>query len=127
VTRWNAVILLAPIDNAADIGQMLDTFDAADDIVIQEGTYTFSCQFVDAKKYISHGPYKLHFWSIGGILYLMRFLRESDWRPNASLESDAKWPTSWVEPTRAWATTKWSTRARCPRTITSIMQHFAPE
>jgi hypothetical protein len=90
VTRWNAVILLAPTDSAAGIGQMLGTFDAANDIVIQEGTYTFSRQSVDAKKCISHGPHKLHFWSIGGVLYLMRFPRESDWRPNASLASDAE-------------------------------------
>jgi hypothetical protein len=127
VTRWNAVILLAPIDNAADIGQMLDTFDAADDIVIQEGTYTFSRQSEDAKKCILHGPHKLYFRSVGGILYLIRFPRESDWRPNASLESDVEWPTSWVESTKAWATTEWDTRARCPRTIMSIMQHSTPK
>jgi hypothetical protein len=127
MTRWNVVILLAPTDSAVDIGQKLGTFDAADDIIIQEGTYTFSRQSVDAKKYILHGPHKLHFRSVGGVLYLMRFPRESDWRPNASLESDAEWPTSWVEPTRAWATTEWGTCARCPRTIMSIMQHSAPE
>jgi hypothetical protein len=42
VTRWNAVIILAPTNSAMDIEQVLGTFDAADDIVIQEGTYTFS-------------------------------------------------------------------------------------
>jgi hypothetical protein len=42
VTRWNAVIMLAPTDSATDIEQMLGIFDAVDDIVIQEGTYTFS-------------------------------------------------------------------------------------
>jgi hypothetical protein len=71
MTRWNAVILLAPTNNAADIGQTLDTFDAANDIVIQEGTYTFSRQSVDAKKCILHGPHKMYFQSVGGILYLM--------------------------------------------------------
>jgi hypothetical protein len=76
VTHWNAVILLAPTDNAADIGQMLGTFDAADDIIIQEGTYTFSRQSVDAKKCILHGPHKLHFRTVGGVLYLMRFPKE---------------------------------------------------
>jgi hypothetical protein len=68
VTRWNAVIMLAPTDSATDIEQVLGTFDAVDDIVIHEGTYTFSCQSMDAKKCISHGPHKLHFWSVGGLL-----------------------------------------------------------
>jgi hypothetical protein len=82
---------------------------------------------VDAKKCISHGPHKLHFRSVGGLLYLMRYPRESDWRPNAAFEIDAEWPTSWVEPSREWATTEWGTRARCPRIIMSIIQHSAPE
>jgi hypothetical protein len=47
---------------------VLGMFDAVDDIVIHEGTYTFSCQSMDAKKCISHGPHKLHFWSVGGLL-----------------------------------------------------------
>jgi hypothetical protein len=122
VTHWNAVIMLAPTNSATDIEQVLGTFDAADDIVIQEGTYTFSRQSVDAKKCISHGPYCR---SIGGLLYLMRYPRESDWHPNAAFESEAEWPTSWVEPTREWATTEWGTHERCPRTIMSIMQHSA--
>jgi hypothetical protein len=42
VTRWNAVIMLAPTDSGTDIEQVLGMFDAVDDIVIQEGTYTFS-------------------------------------------------------------------------------------
>ena len=42
VARWNAVIMLAPTDSATDIKHVLDTFDASDDIVVQEGTYTFS-------------------------------------------------------------------------------------
>jgi hypothetical protein len=42
VMRWNAVIMLAPTDSATNIVQVLGTFDAADDIVIQEETYTFS-------------------------------------------------------------------------------------
>jgi hypothetical protein len=50
VMRWNAVIMLAPTDSATNIVQVLGTFDAADDIVIQEGTYTFSRQSVDACK-----------------------------------------------------------------------------
>jgi hypothetical protein len=58
---------------------------------------------------------------------LMRYPRELDWRPNAAFENEAEWPTSWVEPTREWATTEWGSRARCPRTIMSIMQHSAPE
>jgi hypothetical protein len=127
VMRWNAVIMLAPTDSGTDIEQVLGMFDAVDDIVIQEGTYTFSRQSVDAKKYISHGPHKLHFRSVGGLLYLMRYPRESDRHPNAAFEIEAEWPTSWVEPTREWATTEWGTRARCPRTIMSIMQHSAPE
>jgi hypothetical protein len=127
VTRWNAVIMQAPTNSGTDIEHVLGTFDAADDIVIQEGTYTFSRQSVDAKKCISHGPHKLHFRSVGGILYLMRYPRESDWRPNAAFEIEAEWPASWVEPTREWATTKWGTRARCPRTIMSIMQHSVLE
>jgi hypothetical protein len=94
VTHWNAVIMLAPTNSGTDFEQVLVTFDAADDIVIQEGTYTFSRQSVDAKKYISHGPHKLHFRSVGGLLYLMRYPRESDWRPNAAFEIEAEWPTS---------------------------------
>jgi hypothetical protein len=121
VMHWNAVIMLAPTDSATDIEQVLGTFDAADDIVIQEGTYTFSQQSVDAKKCISHGPHKLHFQSVGGLLYLMRYPRESDWRPNVAFESEAEWPTSWVEPTREWATTEWGSRAPCSRTIMSIL------
>jgi hypothetical protein len=121
VTRWNAVIMLAPTDSAMDIEQVLGTFDVADDIVIQEGTYTFSWQLVDAKKCISHGPHKLHFRSVRGLQYLMRYLRESDWRPNATFEIEAEWPTSWVEPTREWATTEWGSGARCLRTIMSIL------
>jgi hypothetical protein len=84
-------------------------------------------QSMDAKKCISHGPHKLHFRSIGGLLYLMRYPRESGWHPNAALENEAEWPTSWLEPTREWATTEWGSRARCSRTIMSIMQHSAPE
>jgi hypothetical protein len=94
VTRWNAMIMLAPTNSSTDIEQVLGTFDAVDDIVIQQGTYTFSRQLVDAKKCISHGPHKLHFWSVGGLLYLMRYPRESDWRPNAAFEIEADWPTS---------------------------------
>jgi hypothetical protein len=86
---------------------VLGKFDAADDIVIQEGIYTFFRQSVDAKKCISHGPHKLHFRSVGGLLFLMRYLRESDWCPNAAFENEVEWPTSWVEPTREWATTEW--------------------
>jgi hypothetical protein len=127
VTRWNAVIMLAPIDSGTDIEQVLDTFDVVDDIIIQEGTYTFSRHSMDAKKCISHGPYKLHFRSVGGLLYLMRYPRESDWRPNAAFKIDAEWPTSWVEPIREWATTEWGNCARCSRTIMSIMHHSAPE
>jgi hypothetical protein len=67
---------------------VLGKFDAADDIVIQEGIYTFFRQSVDAKKCIS-------------------YLRESDWCPNAAFENEVEWPTSWVEPTREWATTEW--------------------
>jgi hypothetical protein len=52
--------------------------DATDDIVIQEGTYIFSRQSVNAKKCISHAPYKLHFRSVRGVLYLMWFPRKSD-------------------------------------------------
>jgi hypothetical protein len=111
VMRWNVVIMLASTDSATDIKQVLGMFDAADDIVIQEGTYTFSRQSVDAKKYISHGPHKLYFQSVGGLLYLMWYPRELDWRPNAAFESEAEWPTSWVEPTRAWASTEWGSRA----------------
>jgi hypothetical protein len=96
----------APTDSATDIKQVLDMFDATNDIVIQEGTYTFSRQSVDAKKCISHGLHKLYFRSVGGLLYLMRYPRESDWHPNAAFESEAEWPTSWLEPTRAWATTE---------------------
>jgi hypothetical protein len=125
VTRWNAVIMLAPTDSGTDFEQVFGTFDAADDIVIQEGTYTFFRQSVDAKKCISYGPHKLHFRSVGGLLYLMRYPRESDWRPKDAFEIRADWPTSWVEFTREWATMEWGTRARCPRTIMSIMQHFS--
>jgi hypothetical protein len=127
VTRWNVVIMLAPTDSGTDIEEVLGTFDAVDDIIIQEGTYTFSRQSVDAKKCISHGPHKLYFRSVGRLLYLMRYPRELEWRPNAALEIEAEWPTSWVEPTREWATTEWGTRARCSRTIMSIMQHSVPE
>ena len=61
VTRWDVVFLLAPNDYAIDIGMMLAAFDGSDDIVIQEGTYTFSCQSLDAKTSIVHGTRKLHF------------------------------------------------------------------
>ena len=100
VTHWNTVIMLAPTNSATDIEQVLGMFDAADDIVIQGGTYTFSWQSVDAKKCISYGLHKLHFRSIGGLLYLMQCPKESDWHPNVAFEAGAEWPTSWVEPTR---------------------------
>jgi hypothetical protein len=86
--------MLAPTDSATDIEQVLGTFDAVDDIVIQEGTYTFSSHSVDTKKCISHGPHKLYFRSVGGLLYLMRYPRESDWCPNAALKNEAEWSTS---------------------------------
>ena len=121
VTCWNIMIMLAPTDNAMDIEQVLGTFDAANDVVIQEGTYTFSRQLVDAKKCISYGPHKLHFWNVKGLLYLMRYPRESDWRPNVAFKTEAEWPTSWVEPTKEWATMEWSPWVRCPRTIMSIL------
>ena len=41
VTRWNAIFMLAPNDCATNIRMMLATFDGSDDIVIQEGIYTF--------------------------------------------------------------------------------------
>jgi hypothetical protein len=110
VTQWNAVFLLAPNDYATDIRMMLAAFDGSDDIVIQEGTYTFSRQSSDSKTSIVHGARKLYFRCIGGLLFLMRYPRESDWRPNAFLDSDAEWPTSWVEPIREWATFEWSKR-----------------
>jgi hypothetical protein len=78
VTRWNAVIMLAPTDSATDIEHVLGRFDAVDDIVIHEGTYTFSYQSMDAKKCSLHAPQKLHFRSVGGLLYLMWYPRESD-------------------------------------------------
>jgi hypothetical protein len=34
VTRWNAMIMLAPTNSSTDIEQVLGTFDAVDDIVI---------------------------------------------------------------------------------------------
>jgi hypothetical protein len=37
VTHWNAVIMLAPTDNATDIEQVLGMFDVANDIVIRDG------------------------------------------------------------------------------------------
>jgi hypothetical protein len=67
--------MLAPTDNATDIEQVLGMFDAANDIVFQEGTYTFFRQSMDAKKYISHGPHKLYFRTVGGLLYLMQYPR----------------------------------------------------
>jgi hypothetical protein len=106
VTRWNAVIMLTPTDTSTDIEQVLGTFHAADDIIIQEGTYTFYRQSVDAKKCISHGPHKLRFWNVRGLLYLMWYSRESDWHPNAAFKIDAEWPTLLVEPSREWATTE---------------------
>jgi hypothetical protein len=126
VTRWNAVFLLAPNDCATDIGMMVAAFDGSDDIVIQEGTYTFSRQSSDAKTSIVHGARKLYFRCVGGLLILMWYPKESDWCPNASLDSDVEWPTSWVELIREWATFEWSKRGRCPRTVMSIVQHSAP-
>jgi hypothetical protein len=126
VTRWNAIFMLALNDCALDIGTMLTSLDGSDDIVIQEGTYTFSRQSSDAKTYIVHGARKLYFRCVGGLLFLMRYPRESDWRPNASLDSDAEWPTSWMEPIKEWATCEWSKRGRCARTVMSIVQHSAP-
>ena len=94
VMCWNAIIMLAPFYSAMDIRQMLDMLDGVDDIVVQKGTCTFSHQSVDAKKSISHGVHKLYFQSVGGLLYLMWYPRESDWHPNAILKSKGKWPTS---------------------------------
>jgi hypothetical protein len=105
---------------------MLAAFDGSNDIVIQEGTYTFSRQSSDAKTSIVHGARKLYFRCVGGLLFLMRYPRVSDWRLNASLNSDAEWPPSWVEPIMEWATFEWSKRRRCPRTVMSIVQHSAP-
>jgi hypothetical protein len=127
VTRWNAVILLGPTDSATDILEVLNTLDGSDDMVIQEGTYTFSRQSVDAKKVVAYGPYKLHFRVVGGILYVMRYPKDADWRPSAAQGSDGEWPTSWIEPTKAWEPTEWNVRARCPRTVMNIRQRFAPE
>jgi hypothetical protein len=71
VTRWNAVILLGPTDSATDILEVLNTLDSFDDMVMQEGTYTFPRQLVDAKKVVAYEPHKLHFRVVGGILYVM--------------------------------------------------------
>jgi hypothetical protein len=108
VTRWNAVILLGPTDNATDILEVLNTLDGSDDMIMQEGTYTFSRQSVDAKKVVAYGPHKLHFRVVGGILYVMRYPKDADWRPSAAQGSDGEWPTSWIKPTKAWEPTEWN-------------------
>ena len=102
VTRWNAVVMLAPKQSASDIQTSLFGADGFEDIVLQEGSYTFSRQSSNSQKSIRHGVHKLYFRVSGGLLYVMRYPRESDWRPNAVLESDAEWPTSWTEPTKGW-------------------------
>jgi hypothetical protein len=56
----------------------------------------------------------------------MRYSTKLDWRPNASLNNDVEWPTSWVELTREWATFEWSKHGQCPWTVMSIVQHSAP-
>jgi hydroxymethylglutaryl-CoA reductase len=61
VIRWNAVFMLASNNCATDIRTILTAFDGSNDIVIQEGTYTFSCQSLDAKTSIVKGARKLYF------------------------------------------------------------------
>jgi hypothetical protein len=78
VTRWNAVILLGPIDRAIEIVEVLSTLDGSNDMVIQEGMYTFFWQSLDAKKVITHGSHKLYFRVASGILYVMRYPKDSD-------------------------------------------------
>jgi 6-phosphogluconate dehydrogenase (decarboxylating) len=71
VIRWNAILMSAPTESAKDVLEMLSTLEASDDIVIQEGTNTFSSQSTYSKKFIFHGSNKLYFQVIGGLLYLM--------------------------------------------------------
>jgi hypothetical protein len=78
VTQWNAVILLYPTDSDKDILEVLNRLDGFDDMVIREEIYTFSHQSFDAKKAIIHRPYKLYFWVVGGLLYVMRYPKDSD-------------------------------------------------
>ena len=120
VTHWNVVILLGPTDIATDILEVLNTLDGSDNMVIQEGKYIFLRQSIDAKKVVAYGPHKLHFQAIGGILYVMRYPKDVDWHPSAVQGSDGEWPTSWIEPIKAWEPTKWNIRARCPRTVMNI-------
>lgn len=61
VICWNAIFMLAPNNYATDIRTMLTAIDGSNDIVIQEGTYTFSCQLLDAKTSIVRGACKLYF------------------------------------------------------------------
>lgn len=42
VTRWNAVIMLSPAENATEVRNALDNTDGYEDIVMQDGMYTFS-------------------------------------------------------------------------------------
>ena len=82
VMRWNAVILLAPNQSINDIVRMLESVDGYEDIVLQEGTYTFSCQSLESKKCVAHGTNKLYFKVGGEILYVMWYPKELGRRPN---------------------------------------------
>ena len=87
VERWNAVIMLPPGENTSMLVESLRDVDGFEDIVVQEGSYTFSRQSSNSKKGIQYGKHKLYFRAIGELLYVMRFPRESDWRMNIVLES----------------------------------------
>jgi hypothetical protein len=82
----NAIILLPPIERVNDICSTLDGIDGYEDIIIHEGMYTFAQQSSDLKNYIAHWLSKLHFRVLRGILYVMRYCKELDWQPNASLK-----------------------------------------
>jgi hypothetical protein len=78
------------IASANDIRCTLDGTDGYKDIIIHKSTYTFAQQSSYSKNCIVHRRFKLHFRVLGGILYVIRYPRESDWQPNASLENSTE-------------------------------------
>ena len=78
LTQWNAIIELCPTNSTKDILEVLSRLDGFDNMVLREEIYIFSHQSFDAKKAIIHGPQKLYFWVVGGLLYMMRYPKDSN-------------------------------------------------
>lgn len=117
---------IASKEKTTTLREQLSVIEGFEDMIIEEGMYTFSRQSLGLHKFLQYDSNKLYFREVGGLLYIMWFLKESDWSPNTSLQAGEQWPTTLAEPLKPWLTPEFNVHGRCPRTVLNILQHSIP-